>query len=161
MTTIKTIDYFGARLEVVEFLAEIWPYELPLDKWPSFCGLGDSWGDKWVPEKICGIPISCVCFDHDVSFSLADGSQKEFIKMNLRMYRNVRSLVIPNIKWWQRPKAESMCFIYFAVTTALGFRAYESQIPKQRYDHPLDNPEVHKKLHRLAMATLNYPGLNY
>lgn len=155
-TTI--IRYVGCNIEVPEFLAPLWPYELPIDKWPTFCGAGDGWGDRAVPDSICGVRIACICYEHDISWAITDGSFSEFMKSNLRLYCNARSLVLPRVKWWQRWWAESKCFFYFSGTCVLGHKVFLHQVSDSKYyEDNFDNPAVKEKLHRLAMATLDYP----
>ena len=161
MIETRTIHYEGARLEVLEFLADVWPHELPLDKWPSFCGPGSGWAEKLFPERICGVPVSCLCFDHDCTWPMCDGSLEDFVEANIRMYRNARRLVFAKIKWWRRPQAEAVSLFWLVMVMTTGVKLYESQIPDKVYNYPLDNPAVKKKLHRLAMTTLNYPQGDY
>ena len=152
----RTIHYEGARLEVLSFLADLWPHEMPLDKWPSFCGAGDGLGDDLIPETICGINVSCLCFDHDCSWQVCDGTLKQFLQSNSRLYRNARSLVMKKIPWYHRPQAEATCLLWLSGVTLLGFAIYELQSSFYQPKNPTDNPAIREKLHRLAMASLSY-----
>jgi len=163
---IKTtiIPYAGCNIEVPELLAlnDYWPYGLPLEDWPTFCGAGEGIGDRIIPDTICGVRVACCCFEHDISWCIADGSFVDFMKSNLRLYCNLRAIVLPRIPYWQKLAAEAKCFFYFAAVCTVGHKIFKKQFSTtKQYLDPFDNPGVKEKLHRLAMATLNYPTQDY
>jgi hypothetical protein len=107
-----TVNYAGAELDVPLFIANDWPFDLPLTAWPSFCGAGKGFGDWVVPDVVCGVLSSCVCYEHDCSWAVAPVNFPGFLAANVRFYKNLRSLVLANydpdpephdVNWSLRP----------------------------------------------------------
>jgi len=153
-----TITYHGAKLTVPEWLAspKLWPYDLPLYRFPSFCGAGEGFGDRIVPEDIFGVCISPACFIHDVDWACSPDTIREFLAANFRFARNARSLILASsLPWWKKEIAVSRAYTFWlgAVTTigALCFNPLG-----ESFANPLDNPDVQTKLRKLATARIDY-----
>ncbi len=155
MSEYVRIEYHGAELEVHDWLVPLLPTEedLPLHRWPTFCGAGDGLGNWMVPDFIKGVNNAPPCLIHDIDFGLGKKDFILFLQANVRFVSNSRNLTLGNLhpdrsSWY----AKLRCNIYgFAVAT-LGWWAYEP------IDLPWDkNPIVQDKLRRLARAKL---GLN-
>jgi hypothetical protein len=160
---IKTaiIEYAGAKLEVPEFLVDIWPKDFQLKKWPTFCGAGDGLGDKIVPDHICGVRASCCCFEHDISWPLSANTFFAFMRCNMRFYRNLRALVLANYdkKKHSRFTVERRCFYFFAAVCTAGWKFFKVS-PDDRVVtvDPFSHPVVKARLHRLARVYYGIPG---
>ncbi len=154
----QTIDYHDAKLEVCSCLVDLWPSRLPLDKWPSFCGAGSGIGDWIIPENIAGVCCSCVCFDHDVSWAIADNTVKGAMDSNWRMYNNLRNLTLANYDQAKHSKSyvEFKCILYlFGVCIGLKRNFKPDSALGPVTDDPLQHPTVKDRLHKLAMETLD------
>jgi hypothetical protein len=149
-----TITYHGADLSVPEFLVSLWPHDLPLKKFPSFCGAGDGIRDIIVPEKVRGAILSPACFIHDIDWALAPSrSVYHFIMSNVHFLFNNRALVEAQLRKGtaQRTIALHLCNLYaFAVTSPIGWRNYR---PEGTSDW-MENLVLKSKLKRLAEASL-------
>ena len=146
------IKYANTEIEVPRFLSTRWPFNLPLSDWPSFCGAGDGLGDRIVPDTINGNRVACCCFEHDISWILADATFAAFMKSNLRLYLNLRAVVIANDRpgWWRHMVGERKCFAYFLAVCTFGRKCFKSSpYDCDVYENPLDNPAIKDKLKKL------------
>lgn len=157
--TTTIINCHGAMLEVCAFLRPLWPFDLPLDKWPTFCGAGDGIGDIIVPDSLHGCHIAPACFQHDIEFSVCPNTRAAFLAANWRFYRNLRALCVVQTSGIRRIRVEIDCLIYYAAVSTAGRKFFKaSAIEKTVCVDPLKHPVVFSKLHRLAkVACLNLP----
>ena len=105
------IHYCGADLDIHPVLAKVWPYDLPPDQWPSFCGAG-KFGDWLITDSPCGVSASCVCADHDATWSTSENTKFAAIAGNFKLYKNLRAFLLVNStkpRWW----IESTCLWWF------------------------------------------------
>lgn len=125
MKTVK-IDYAGATIEVLDFVADRWPFELPSDKWPTFCGAGSGLGEKLVPDQIFGISVSHLCFDHDCGFCTGPDTQEAWHAHNKRLYRNlVATIIASDLPRKEMIMAVNECAAFFlAVESPFGYAAF-------------------------------------
>jgi hypothetical protein len=154
----STIIYQGAELSVPEFLVDLWPHDLAIEDWPTFCGAGDGPGDWIVPDKARGVYFTPACFIHDIDWALAPSRlAHSFVISNYYFWCNLRALT--KIQTRESTTRQKMLLhlnnLYAAVvTTPLGWRNF----------HPLCEPdwtknsEVKGKLNKLAMASLEVLG---
>lgn len=148
------IKYAGSELEAPSFLKHLWPHGLPLDAWPTFCGPGSKLGDWLVPDKILAI-LSPACFIHDVCWALSSGSKSEFRLHNRALFKNCMTLCKSQLKWYTIPMAYVVGAAYWAgVSGNIGWVVYTTGIGGSR--EPFENESVKKRLHTLAMASLEY-----
>lgn len=148
--TTSTIIYAGAILEVPDFLVDLWPHELPLSDWPTYCGAGDGLGDRIVPDSIWGARVCPACFIHDIDWAIADGSYRAFQAANNRFKRNLVALTDAQLYSQVRIAAKIRCNTYWLVVSSpVGWRNYEPS-----GSDPYTNPVVKDKLFRLARAKL-------
>jgi hypothetical protein len=163
MIQTTTIRYAGANIEIPSFLVPLWPRNFPLDQWPSFCGAGDGLGDRLIPDHINNVRVACCCFVHDIDWCMSDNSFSGFMRSNLRLWLNLRNVVIANDKpgWFRHVLAERKCFAYFAAVSIFGHKIFTLD-PKyiKQYEDPTDNPAVREKIHRLARVCYGIPGFN-
>ena len=157
-----SINCHGSMIEVYAFLRPLWPFELPLDRWPTFCGAGDGFGDWIVPDTFHGECVSPACLQHDLDWILCENSISGFLRSNFRLYRNLRSLALPKLSGITRLRAELDCVIYFAAVSTVGKKFFKAD-PDDRIvvEDPLDHPTVQSKLRRLATVAclgFNDPG---
>lgn len=148
------IQYFGAEIEIAEFLLHLWPDELALKDWPTFCGAGSGPGDWFVSDYICGVYVSPCCFQHDIDFSALDSTWGNFFNANMRLYLNLRAFVYANVdrKRYSNRRIEASCLKYFSGVMLFGWKHFKKKIDPQ--GAPLEDKTVKEKLHRLASATL-------
>lgn len=150
VTPYTTIETHGATLEMPGWLAELWPkdYDLPLEKWPTYCGAGEFWGDWLVPDICCWVNISPACLVHDIDFATLPRTWANFMTANWRLYRNIRALVWAHVdrENWSAIKVERRCLVYLVGTMIGGWGDFT---PKPELDWFL-NSLVLKKLNRLA-----------
>lgn len=154
MTRHVKIRYAGATLTIPEWLAPLWPYDLPLNRWPSFCGAGDGVGDAIVPESIRGVRVSPACFIHDVDWATSPDTISEFLASNFRLARNIRALILASsLPWWKKELAVVRAYtLWLGGVTTIGALCFDPL--GESFVDPLDNPVVQEKLHRLALARL-------
>ncbi len=143
-------EYQGAYLEISAFLVPLLPLDLPLRKWPTFCGPGSGLGDRLVPDfigKECIAYIQIACLQHDLDWALADGSREDYERANMRFLRNLRSLVRTQIDDEEvLDEALWDCEVYYMfVASPIGYGRYKPTGPD-----PATNPVVREKLRRLA-----------
>lgn len=146
---LRKIVYQKVQILVPDYLLQLWPHDLPLDGWPSYCGAGDGWGDKLIPEVICGVPSSCICFIHDNMWAVAEDTFIAAMKSNWTMYKNLNAFVLANYDQtkYQRSEVEAVCMIYL-IGTIIGIRRNFS--PDGTADDPFSSPTVRSRLKRLA-----------
>lgn len=83
---IKLIKFHNIKYlvpEEFEFL------NLPIQRYPSFCGAGKGIGDLIVPETIGGMKCSHICHVHDESFYLCSPTYAGFTKSNIMFAFNL------------------------------------------------------------------------
>ena len=156
MAHIKIL-YQGTTLLVPDWLEPLWPYELPLDKWPSFCGAGEGFGDKIVPEFIRTTCVSPACFIHDVDWAVSPDTFKEFLSSNWRFFKNCASLIYNSsgLTYIQKfLSATSAIVLWFGAVTTVGALCFDPL--GDSFKDPFDNPVVKEKLHKLSLANIEY-----
>lgn len=146
--------YLGATLEIPEFLLHLWPDDLALESWPTYCGAGGGIGDWIVSDHICGVYVSPCCFVHDLDFSLLDNTWADFFAANMRFYTNLRALVyaLADREKYSNWRIEMGCLKFFVGVMTFGWRHFKRSA--NPVGNPLDNATAKDKLHRLALATL-------
>lgn len=147
------IQAYGAILEMPGWLAHMWPYDLPLDKWPTFCGAGRGLGDWLVPDSIYDAQIAPACFVHDIDWIVSPDSYRGFQAANNRFFCNLWALCRAQLPYNKLPLALLGCLRYWSVVSTVGMKAFNPSYVLDTY--PADNKEIRAKLHRLAMARLN------
>lgn len=147
------IDYLGAQLEVIDWLAAMWPHDLTLEKWPSYCGAGRSLPDWIIPDNLYGANVAPACFSHDIDWIIALDTYLEFQAANNRFLRNLNALCKAQLSGWKYIKARGICLLYWAAVSTVGMKHFAPSYAPETY--PMDNPDIREKLHRLAMANLN------
>lgn len=153
---VKTY-YRGALLIIPEWLVPLWPYDLPLNRWPSYCGAGDGAGDWIVPESIRGVRVSPACFIHDVDWATSPDTISEFLAANFLFFLNCRSLInaCSSISWFAKKHAIiRAATLWLGGVTTIGALCFDPL--GESFVNPLDNPVVKEKLHRLAMARIEW-----
>lgn len=126
--------------------------EIDPAKMPTFCGAGDGWGDRTVPDFIRRICISLACAIHDLDWAASPDSIREFIVSNLSFGMNCRYLILASDRpWWVKELAIVRAWgLYFTAVTTAGAICFNPL--GDTFLNPLDNPEVQNKLKRLAAA---------
>ncbi len=136
--------YRGVDLRIPAFLKACWPVERPLAAWPTFGGAGRV-GDYLVPDRVCGVCLSCVFFVHDVDWALAT-SRFEAIAANWRLYNNMRNVLLHHSRS-SKKRIEWRSFEYFMGVNfgvLIHFKA-------SRYKGPPENhPEVKRLVRRMS-----------
>lgn len=150
------INYRGTALLVPGWLKPLWPYDLPLHRWPSFCGAGNGFGDWIVPEHTSGVCLSPACFIHDIDWASSPDTIYEFFASNWRFFLNIRSAVLASsLPWWRREFAVVKAYvIWFTAVSTVGALCFDPL--GESFVNPLDNPEVQAKLRRLAKARVQW-----
>ena len=144
-----TITYQKAKIQIPDFLADLWPVDLPLDSWPTYCGAGEGIGDLLVPERICGVDNSCGCFVHDIQWALADDSFFAAMVANWNLYCNLRAITLANYDHskYSKGRVERGCLKYF-LGTIIG--TVKSFTPDGSYEDPFASPTVKARFKKLA-----------
>jgi hypothetical protein len=146
------VEYHGAVICVPYFLERMLPEALPLQHWPTFCGAGNGFGDRIVPDWVKRVCISPECFVHDIDWAIADGSWRAFQAANNRFLKNLISRFLSVLNGMMLVRSLSWAVGYwFVVSSPVGWLNY---CPcGKAWD---ENPVVREKLHRLIMAEINY-----
>ncbi|HAR38590.1 MAG TPA: hypothetical protein DCS09_08505 [Porphyromonadaceae bacterium] len=152
------INCHGAMLIIPEWLRPLWPYQLPFNKWPSFCGAGDGIGDWLVPEKVHGVCISPACFIHDVDWALSPYSIREFLAANWRLFCNAKALImISDLPWAKKQMAISrVAGLYLVAVSTIGTLYFEGILDGDEWDGiEISNPTVADRMRKLSRAALD------
>lgn len=147
MNTYATIDYLGATLEVPDWLVPLWPHDLPVTAWPSFCGAGCGIGDMLVSESLYGAIISPACLVHDIDFACNTRTRAAFQAANNRFARNIESLVSAQLTGARKYFATAGAVRYWFFVTMFGWKHFDPES-----NNPWSNKTVREKLNRLAKA---------
>ena len=145
-----------ATLIAPYWLENLWPSDFPAARWPTFCGAGDGWGDKIVPDWISGVCISPACFLHDVGWATTKDSIDAFFTENWYFALNIRALILSSkIKWWEKELAVLRAWsLYFVAVSTVGAFAFDPL--SEDWANPLNNPIVKDRLKRLSLARILY-----
>ena len=154
------ITHRGAILTIPDFLAPLWPYDLPPDRWPTFCGAGQGFGDAIVPDTIQGVIISPAGLCHDIEFSVSAKTISAFMGANGRFFLNIVALIMASdlLPVWKKIKALMKAgALYLTAVSTMGvlFFSWFSGSKKEDTD-PFKNPTVIDRLRRLAKARNDY-----
>jgi len=153
------IEYHGARLEIPLVLRDIWPHELPLSEWPTFCGAGEGIGDVAVPDEwyLGFIHISPACFIHDICWALTDNSDESFDWANDLFRRNLKALIDAQLWWPFNRIAYGRCDGYYLAVQTFGKLCFEHEyIPGQ---HHIENITVKSRLAKLDDAVFIWESM--
>ena len=153
MITVN-IEHDGITLMVPTFIKDndLWPYQLPLQSWPSFCGAGEGLGDYIVPDHICGINISPACFIHDCEYAVNDHNWMAFYSANDRLRKNIKSIVDTKLHGHDRIAGHAIADEYYLAVMMFGWPNFT---PDATIKNWFESKIMKSKLHRLAMADLN------
>ena len=158
MNFIK-IACYGAALTVPEFLAPLWPHDLPLDKWPTFLGAGQGWGDDIVPDTIHGVYLNPAGLCHDVEWACSEKNLSAFMGANGRFFLNCVALILASdLSTWAKIGAllrAGALYLTAVCTMGVLFFSWFSKNRNEDVD-PFQNPTVKDRLHRLATARNKY-----
>ena len=153
------IAHRGAILIIPDFLAPLWPYDLPSDRWPTFCGAGQGWGDQIVPDTIQGVNIAPAGLCHDVEFSVSAKTISSFMGANGRFFLNIVALIMASdLETWKMIKALMKAgALYLTAVSTMGilFFSWFSGSKEEDAD-PFKNVTVQDRLRRLARARNDY-----
>jgi len=145
------IQYLGVWLEVPACLKDLWPYDMDLEDWPTFCGAGEGIGDVLVPDKIEGAIVSPACFAHDIAWAISQRTHTDFFDANIHLLHNLNNLIAKFISHRNHyERAIRVSFGYWeAVTSILGWANFEPC-----GSDPWTNPVVKARLKKLADAKI-------
>jgi len=150
--TYDRINCHGAMVEVFDFAHRIWPFDLPLEKWPSFCGAGNGLGDRLVPEKAHGVCLSPACFQHDLDYAISPRVWAAFCAANYRFLRNSISLALAQSTTDKQLILSVLGSIrYFSAVSIFGWLNFQ---PTFAGGDPLDNIEVRERIKKLTDAEI-------
>lgn len=158
MNFVKITSH-GATLTVPEFLVPSWPYDLPPDQWPTFCGAGQGWGDAIVPDTIQGVNIAPAGLCHDVEFSVSAKTVSAFMGANGRFFLNIVNLILAsNLETWKMIKALMKAgILYLSAVSTMGVLFFNWFAGDKKEDlNPFANPTVMDRLQRLKEARDKY-----
>jgi hypothetical protein len=140
--------YEGVVFELPYFLAYCWPHHLSIQDFPTYCGAGEGFGDKLVPDRIWMQNVSPACFIHDIDFLVASGTWTDFQKCNNRFLRNLRSIIKVKTHMHLRLPSYLRAMLYWVtVSSPLGWSNYAPVMYDPR--SPLTHPVIKDKIDRL------------
>lgn len=151
------IIYCDVKIDIHPLLAAVFPFHIPPEAWPSYCGAGSGIGDRIVPEKIKMVVVSCLCADHDVRWSTCENSWFAAIQENFVFYKNLRNFVLAlrDPEKYSKSSVEAACFRWF-LAVCWGARHHFN--PLGGGDN--GNIETAAKLKKLAIAVAEYEAHN-
>ena len=154
MITVN-IQHDGIPIQVPTFLVanDLWPYQLPLQKWPTYCGAGEGLGDYVVPDHIFGVSIAMACFIHDCEYAVNDRNWLSFCAANDRLRRNIKSIVDAKLDAPECIAGHAVADEYFLAVMTFGWPNFTPDAPVEKW---FESKILKEKLHRLAMADLNH-----
>lgn len=148
----KALSVEGIELVVPRFLACWWPWHLPLDDFPSFCGAGGGLGDAVVPETCYGLPLSPACFVHDISWLVAGPSWAAFHQSNSMFLHNNLAIIQARSRFPLKQLRAYRAVTYFNAVDTLGAPFFwEEKRQSGTCDDPLDHPLILAKLSRVGV----------
>ena len=152
---MKLIRYANAYLEISAFLVDndLWPFDMPIDSWPTYCGAGEGLGDYIVPDHILGVCIAPACFQHDIEYAVNNRNWLAFVAANRRLRGNIIQLTDAHLSGVEKYEAWVIAEDYFAAVMAFGWPNFT---PDATLDTWQQSKIVKEKLHRLAMHNLQY-----
>lgn len=138
-----------------EWLSEVWPADMPLRNWPTFCGAGDGIGDFVVPDRVRTAIVAPACFIHDIEWATGDiKNPYDFVMSNVHFYFNLRAMCSGQLTGTKLRIALHLCGVYaLVVTSPIGWRNYEPCGKDWK-----TNVIVKDRLKRLARAHLGLTG---
>ena len=139
----STILIEGCELIIPTSIKKFWPTQIAIDDFPSFCGAGNGFGDRIVPEKTIGLKVSPACFVHDLSWEICELSWAGFHQSNSIFLHNLQQIII------NRSSSEILKMIrlyravtYFNAVDSVGAHFFWER--KETLD-PRKNPVVQEK----------------
>ena len=144
------IRYHSIPLEVPCFLKSLWPYDFPLDQWPTFCGAGSGLGDMIVPDHIFGVQIAPACFIHDIDWSYLPNTEEAFHSSNFRLFNNLKAIIDTILSPPESHIAHVVCADYYVAVSTVGKEFFKKDPADQvTVTNPLNHLVVQEKLSRL------------
>lgn len=95
----------GMGMQITPEMVPLFPSCSYRDFPTGYCGAGNGWGERMVPDYIFGytrclpgplniaIKISPACYFHDLDYKLAGPTWEAFHAANSRLYANIRAIV--------------------------------------------------------------------
>lgn len=147
-----------AILSAPAWIEKLWPSDFPSEKWPTFCGAGNGFGDKIVPDKIHNVSISPECFIHDIGWATSADTIREFLAENWWLAVNIGAQILASeLSWWLKELAVLRAWVvYFMAVSTIGIFSFDPMHAEE--EKPLENAIVQERLRRLANA---YYDINY
>lgn len=117
----------GVHFAVPNFLINRWPTRLALNEFPRFCGAGDSFSERIVPDKNWGLNISSACFIHDLTHLLFPKTPFYFHMSNMLLLVNVLHLVRvkTRLKLIRILREHRALNYYIGVETDIGYGCFQ------------------------------------
>jgi len=121
--SIKTV-----HLEGVPLLApmDFEPAAESFAGYPSYCGAGDGWGDRLIPETLLGLSVSPACHIHDKTWDRWQGVVG-FLLGNALFLVNMISIIYHRSAFLLRPYRFGRAILYFIGVTTFGRSVFFSK----------------------------------
>ncbi|SHH33037.1 hypothetical protein [Desulfofustis glycolicus] len=151
----KALNVEGIELVMPVFLVQWWPHQLPLDRFPSFCGAGGGLGDALVPENCYGLPLSPACFVHDISWRVVEATWAGFHQGNSMFLHNNLAIINARSRFPLKQLRAYRAVTYFNAVDTIGAKYFwDDKWQFGTYEDPLEDPIVLEKLARVGVEPL-------
>ena len=148
------VRYAGIELEMSEALAAQWPFELPLSKFPTFCGIGHGVGDALVPDTIFGARLCPACLIHDFDWAYVNNTRQEFLVTNKRLLKNLISCVNFQLYGSELGLAKVVVYGYYVAVSTIGWLRFK--FPTILSTNTLKTTSIESKILLLGYAKRDY-----
>lgn len=149
------IEVERCRFWVPAWLAPVWPHQVPLARFPSFCGAGSGWGDRLVPDTIWFLRIAPCCFIHDLDWLTCAATEVDFHLANVRFRHNLLELIRERSRWLVvRLLRERRALSYYQAVETAGRRFFAPGFDgdAEACAEPLAHPAVMATFARLGVS---------
>ena len=150
--TVRIVE--GVPLFMPELVDKNFP-TLPMDEFPRFCGAGEGFGEKIVPDRILWLYISIACWIHDIMFCLLSPDKNNWFIANGVLLLNIFMLIIvKGSKAMVVPRCMIAVPYFWAVMTSTGWKIFTDRNVQKEYD-PYTDHVLLKKFARVGVTLTN------
>lgn len=155
-TLIVRKDVEGVVLSMPKILANIWP-RLSIHDFPDFCGAGEGFGEKIVPETFYGMSVRHNCFIHDITHTILPPTVEYWhISNELMLVNCLRTIRAFSTSKVLRYLRERRAVLYFdGVESKTGLKCYlnrEDGNYGQKGYNPFNDPTFIAKLKKVGVT---------
>jgi len=140
--TVRMVE--GVPLFMPAFIDEHFP-TLSMNEFPRFCGAGEGWAERFVPDHIIWLYVSVACWIHDGCFCLLSPTKENWFIANGLFILNIFMLIIvKGSKALVVPRCTIAVPYFWAVMTGTGWKLFIGRNWIDGYDPYKDKKLIRK-----------------